>query len=490
MTPPAKAIKPLTKTVSRKREPKRKFFDDYVWHYKVHEHIEERLSYFLLVFRPYNATKLDSSLRRLVKEKDIHGLRAYRVFGQRDLFLRAWMDSKTYSEMSSWIPQCIKEGSGSSVKEWSDPYKSVEYRWYKDVTRPSQERLLNKLSDGLVRQIESGEDMDSFHKYLSEGLIIPKPSKADSITFFICLKFPDNSLTDDVREQLVGEIRGYFSRCRNDFFYPEIDLVLGRICDLMIRARARTYFPIGRFTKWLSENSNVGSTETYLSLTECPVFGDTELSPRSWDARDAPDQTVRRLVPNLVQELYPRRKWGPIADEVIHYLISKKSLDPSHGLQTFMTKFLLCVLQDSKDGKKRIDTTPAVAPLIPNLETHLGDQRSVYVEEIERIKKKGLTFAKVKELTSPKSPEERGLVNYLKFYYKVFELAGRTVKGSGDWPKFADVRNKPFHGSPVDWQLALNTVIEHWPIVHALLKEIHGVWGKNSDKGPPEFWDE
>lgn len=482
---PKRVITPK-KVMKQQSKPEKRFFDQYIWHHKVHEHLGEKLRYFLLKVSPYDEDKLSNSLERLVKDNHISGLRAYRVFGRNDMMVRAWMHEETFEQMALLFHKYIVEGEIRLNATESDFVTSVEYRWYWKETPPNvpaltkNSELVVKLETDpdhdLVTRIESGkeEDKEIFYRYEKAGLIVPKQATANTITFFICVKVPDNGINIEERKRLVDAIKKKISES-NLYIYPEIDSAFGNICKLIIRARVRAhdYFAIGDLIRWLTKESHVAGTETYLSLTGSPLYGCTGLSLATFDARQQIDPLVRIIFddPNFPSGPHPPRKWGKIAREVAEFLKEKGLTDPPRGLKKFLQDYLLAAL--------RKESCLPTLQIFPDLEKHLRRRHKEYIREL------GLNVEEVYKAAEITNQKHIMLENLLRIYYRAAKMAARPVHIPGNWEPFLEVRNKTMHGVDHYWRVGANNMITYWPKVQLLCKEIESVC-QSLDRHPPQ----
>jgi hypothetical protein len=498
MAVPKKASTHLKKAASQKSEPIPQTFNQFVWHHKVHEHLKERVRYFLLALSPYNEDKLKESLNNLVRDHDIRGLRAYRVFGRYDLLIRAWMHNDTFVRMVDLFYRYISIDSVRIERIEADYITDVEHRWYEGTsllpreTTTKQEELMCGLNHELVAQIESGEDGTALKRYEKEDLILKKPGTEKTITFFICVMFPDGSIKTDDRERLLKTIKEYISERKKDYLFAEIDRASGVICNLIIRARALDYFAIGELTAWLSTQPHVSSTETYLSLFELPLIGNTKLSLATFDALDEPNRKVLSIFPDpyYPNGPYPKRKWGVIADDVVTYLLGKHRAYP-RGLKTFLHKFLLGVL-----NRNPAEMGGAIMYIFGSLEGYLRERVGDYI--FQRHFKFDTIFEECFPATaSPKKQRSRdtlGLAELLHIYYKTIEKTPQELKSPSNWTLWPEVRNWGAHGKGYkwedaqgDWEDLANKMIRFWDDMESLYREVRKVC-KSRDEGLPDVF--
>jgi len=492
MTPPKSATTP-NRATGQNGKPKEKFFDQFIWHHRVHEHLDESLRYFLLKISPYNEIQLSKSLEQLVEDNHISGLRAYRVFGRNDLMVRGWMHNKTYSEMPTLFTRYLQEGEVRLNPPQKDVIERVEYRWYWKEAPPSDAALARnselmiklRVDPKLVKRIESGreEDDEIFKRYRTAGLIIPKQSTENTITVFICVRVDDNFIRHELRKKLVDDIQREIARSKR-FLYPEIDSASGLFCNLIIRARTKAddYFEVGDLIRWLTTQDHVVGTETYLSLTEHPLFGSTGLSLATSYARQQVDPYVDVIFhdPFFPNGPYPPDKWGgKIAEEVVAFLRERGLIDPPLGLKKFLNDYLLAAMRNKS-------CLPALH-IFPELERHLRDHHMEY------IKKLGLKADEVYERAEVTGRQHLMLENLLRIYFRAAKIAAarktppEPVQIDGYWEPFLDVRNKTMHGADHYWKTGANTMIEYWPKVQLLCKEIESVCESDDRYAPEAF---
>jgi hypothetical protein len=497
--------------VKRKGESQTEPFHNYIWHYEAHKYLKEKLRYFLLALSPYNADGLDKSLQRLAKEKNISGLRAYRVFGPHDLMIRAWMHDETFHNMEKWFYEYISIEDVRVEKVLSTYIREIEYRWYPDLNSQAESRLNADLKYERIARIESAQDKKLFKEYLDARLIRPKPSTPNGITFFICVRFP-REITKPKILELTADIKEHISKHPRIFCCAEIDLAAGGLCDLMIRARAPEYFNIGKLIQSLSNHPNVSNTETYLSLEEFPVFGDTKLSLATYDALEPRHSDVENILP----EFYPKRKWPsePVANAVELYLLthvlSRRNLIISEGLKKFLNGFLLGVLLGDETDEGRAEMGSACLRIFPPLEDYLRDLQGKYFKAlsytVEEIYSECFPFpskdgqgkagqAEHIQLeqgqSKLKGPEKASLAQLFHTYYKAISKKGKSVEIGTELDGFAEVRNQQFHlkrWKKDEWKNAADTVIRNWPVIQALISEIDTVC-KGNTRRPPAIYD-
>jgi len=129
------------------------------------------------------------------------------------------------------------------------------------------------------------------------------------------------------------------------------------------------------------------------------------------------------------------------------------------------------------------DRASALTPIFPALERHLHDHHKGYIVAL------GLKVDEVYLAAEITGRQHIMLVNLFSIYFKAIKMASRPLKNPGKWDSFADVRNKPFHGRDYTWRDAANIIIDYWPEVQALLKEIHSVCNRPDTRPPDIFAD-
>lgn len=501
--PLPKTRKPLRKAASSNSGPGTNFFDQYVWHHKVHEHLKECVRYFLLALSPYDEDKLKNSLRKLVEENHISGLRAYRVFGRDDLLIRAWMHNDTFGNMEALFYKYIAIGSVRIERVVADYITRVEHRWYWETpssaeeTSPAREEarreLMSSLSHELAAEIESGRNRDALLRHEREGLILRKPATEKTITFFICVKLSDDPIKNSDRERLLRAIEDFIAARKSAYRFAEIDRASGVICSLIIRARAQDYFAIGKLAAWLSTQPHVSSTETYLSLLPLPLTGDTKLSVATFDALDVPDRKVQSIFPDpyYPNGPYPKRRWGVVANDVVVHLVGSNHGVYARGLKTFLRNYLLGVL-----NKNPAQMGAAIMYVFGPLEGYLNARKGEYIHQ------QGLTLDAVFDECFPptgdpkkqRSRDTLGFAELLLIYYKTAEKTAQGLRSPSSWNDCSEVRNWGAHGKGYRWEDArlvwkkhCDTMINFWHDLEALYREVRRTC-KSRDEGLPDVF--
>jgi len=452
------------------RKATEQFWDGNAWHEAVHHYFGETLNFFLLRVRPFEPDRVKLALEALCKEHRLASVRAYRIFGQHDVLIRAWLHASLVERFRRWLEHGQYIAGIDRLLHFS--VDDIGARWYFSNTTAPELRLLRHLEPDKIQKIEDGLDAGLYDRALKARLIVvrtPDPRPKQRITFFVTLKFPGTELDLTKRRFVVQQLREFLNG-NPDFKYYAVDYGHG-FCDFIIKAENSDYFKIQSLPNWIGETfkGDGASTETYLSHSTHEIFGNTRLSPATFDELKGQDLFARSILP----EMYP--KASNTAEEIEQYLTQKRNQDISAGARNFLHDFLLGAYK-----RKSSHMAAVLYQFCRVIERYLRENHEEYLGRLHLDRLQIYTRANIS-----RTPDKVTLTDLFAVYTIALTEQQRPLKVPGGWQRFVDLRNDLAHANDrllVEWKESADTILAFWHYLSIILKEIESVLGRHDDE--------
>ncbi|HYL72668.1 MAG TPA: hypothetical protein VEU96_00600 [Bryobacteraceae bacterium] len=446
------------------------FWDGNAWHEAVHHHFGETLNFFLLRVRPFEPDRVKLALEALCKEHRLASVRGYRIFGQHDVLIRAWLHASLVERFRRWLEHGQYIAGVDRLLHFS--VDDIGARWYFSNPSSPELRLLRHLGPDKIQKIEDGLDPELYHRARQARLIAVRERKASHkgrITFFVTLKFPGAELDLTKRRFVVSQLKEFFND-NADFKYYAVDYGHG-FCDFIVKAEVSDFFRIQSLPNWIGETfkGDGASTETYLSHSTHEIFGNTRLSPATFDELKGQDLFARSILP----EMYP--KSSDTAEEIEQYLTQKRNQDISSGARNFLHDFLLGAYK-----RKSSHMAAVLYQFCRVIERYLRENHEEYLGRLHLDRQQIYARANIS-----RAPDKVTLTDLFAVYTIALTEQQRPLKVTGGWQRFVDLRNDLAHANDrllMEWKESADTVLAFWQYLSILLKEIESVIVRHDDE--------
>jgi hypothetical protein len=439
-----------------KRDPK--YWNDKAWDFSVHERLGETLVCYLVRIRPYDEQSVIEAFNKILSELGVASVRAFGIFGNYDLFIRAWLPASLPHRFEEALERKLPGVRGV----YAFTVDKVEHRWYEtplpEPDRRTRMHLLNDLERQAIQDVESGntvrfEELKRLNLAFERGVAGPP-----HIILFETIDFQDELSTQVIRSISEG-IRDFLIRNSNKYRRPALDRGHG-FCQFLIKAEVEDFFCIAELPNWISDEFREYGvmTETFLSQQPTHMTGSSKIGPATFEILEGRDLFAQSLIP----ELYPKK--GSHYDEAERFLkgsIEAKKLGA--GGKNFLRNFILAVLNE-----KPSDMVTAFFQLFYDWEAYLRDAHSEFLGRM------GAAPGRIyKEVGIPveKRYEEFTFVDVLQIYSRALRDRSEGKLIGTDWQQLTTVRNQTAHAriDPGHWQEPLKSVLQHWKRMHLLI---------------------
>ena len=425
------------------------------WSYLVHEHLSEKLGYYLVRTRPYSREFVRERLELLIAEHRFGTIRAFELFGNYDLMIRAWIPANavftTFPELLAGYLKC--EGVLTFVGT------AVHRRWYVEE-RPQanpkiRKELLAHLNPNNIKEVESGNDPEFLELLRDNGLVFErKPLEGTPITFFVSVNF-ETDLGLKRGTEAVEEIINYLAK-NPALRRVTVDRGLG-FSEILIKAESDDFYEIGKVPTTISKMfPGRAITETYLSKHRVPVMANGRIGLATFDALRGKNLYVAELLP----ELYPKR--SALHDDVEAFLQRPEYSGLTTGARNFIHDFMLGVLSGQQAGYASV-----LYRAFSEWETFLRDNH------LEFLGRRGLNVAEIYKAVNIPEKISSGitLVDALQVYSRALAESPEFDHIKKDWQAFTNARNITMHNKKEldDWRVPVEPVVASWPRITALI---------------------
>jgi hypothetical protein len=428
-----------------------------VWHPEVHRLFGERLHYYLLTVRPFNAEEFRKKIEQFKVEKAIGGFCYYEVFGAFDIVLRVWVPAKTdedkfIDELRVYVPEIDR----------AIPFRITDIAsyWCRDIDLKSYNvAALNRVTVDRVRGIQNGNKSRDGDEFKKNGLLTEIEPSAN-VKFFITLSNPQ-PVARNVEERFQRELTTIINSYRppaNQLLRVSMYFGYG-FAWALIKAEtpAENYFLVGNIIEELNRKLFGISffTTTYLATGTSNSEVD-DISHSSLTAAHGFDLKVARLLP----EFYNTEMPSPLQTAIVHWVQNHVKIDSLKenqraligralsGIVAQDEKVVFAALQDFFVGQERF----LRANWQKFVEARLGNKaqevlRAVHVPQGESSKMFALGV----------------LCNICAEVIKQSSAETEKRELASGWHAVANLRNQVAHGAcePLkDWPEMLSILLE------------------------------
>ena len=180
------------------------------WSHVVHsKRLTERLHYFFLRVRPFDAKKIERSIARLVGEKQLGSIRCYAVFGRYDLIVGVWLHPALAPSFKEWMDSCLVDCRIRRIRQFV--VDEVVHAWYHRENLASEEagELLNQLDKRRIRGVQDGKEDALLGRLMKKGLVLDGPRDPEAIRFFVTIRLERQQLDEKLQIAKRGHaVRG------------------------------------------------------------------------------------------------------------------------------------------------------------------------------------------------------------------------------------------------------------------------------------------
>ena len=449
------------------------FWQQHVWHHVVHLSLGERLYYYLVSVRPFDAARIKADIDKLLEENEVGGVRAFPLFGPYDLMVRAWLNPA----MENAFQKVLREKIRSVLNVLEFIVLDIHERWY-TMNRPDgkvDQEILRTLDDKVIQEAQSARSAKdkSVRELIEGGLIVPREDTGkDLINFFVAISLEDSkpALNEQMVTVLAKLISSADSGLRNGSTYSG-----SGFSHFLVKAQGLKLDPIYKMTESIYKafSGNNPKTETYLVYGSGHLAGSYMIGKATFRALEGKSIFVKSVIPELYGPGVPSQKKRTIEE----FLLGLQETDLTRGDKRFMREYLLGWLKDDSTEMAKV-----LFVMFSSLERYLRDNREGFVGRM--ASKVGVSPKDIYEGAEMDPGKEHfALGDLLKIYSVTIKKSGET--GSDDLSdvrtSLAKLRNRIAHGAidiMSEWKPVLTEVASVLPRLRELILTIGMVTGE------------
>src|SRR5579863_154332 len=412
-------------------------FQDKMWHHRVHEHLGERLFYYLVRVQSFEVEHISKRVADMLTEQQMGSVRVFPLFGMYDFIVRAWLPLA----LERSFCEHLKIAMGSKAfYEFSVTHIDKRWYWLNDATNYGINReVLEALDADDIREAQS-TDVSKLQVLEGASLVIQRATNGSpDIVFFTTLTLAQRD--QQVLDRVVRQIRQHMALSDNqDFKYLSLYRGFG-FSQLLIKAQVETshYFRIGKLVMWLAETFIGAMTETYLVMSTSQTVGDQKIAEATFRETQGRDLYVFSIIPEVYDKEHASKR--PRIERFLNEH-GRGKLSGRH--KKLIHEYIKGVLVG-----RTADITKCVSNFFIDVEAYLRDAVSAFVELRLDVK---LHSIRSEAGVSKPSVDDFTLGDTLRVYQYVQK---RNPVGSEElqqtWDPVVDIRNKIQHGR-VKWQ--------------------------------------
>jgi hypothetical protein len=435
-------------------------FANMEWHYDVHQRLGEKLVYYLLRIRPFDAKDVKDKLRSLLTTQHLESVRIFKVFGSNDLLIRAWLHAQVSPEFPEYLKKALPQEISISTFTVRDAHAIASEPPHIEVADAAH--LLEILhDDAMLRAVQMGKDNKLLDRLIKAKVVFTRDQLgAVPIKFYIAVHLADEAdrIHADAARKIYAHIR---ERMRN---IQRISVFRGEgFCDILIKGEVvgASFFSIGELVDWIYENLSVfkASTETYVVAWPIPVVETPDkISESTFRAIAGKDLFVNIVLPAAYEEYFGKHK-------IIESLFSRADKQTILRHRQLVREYLLGYLEE-----KNADMGRVLFVFFSEIEEYLRDTHK------EFIGKNSLNPALVYDAVNIPADSRKNIT--LGHLFNIFSMVideknlATANELSGNWNRLVELRNKQMHGNlnhQEEWSRSLETVLESLPRIYELL---------------------
>ena len=431
-----------------------------LWHPEVHTLFGERLHYYLLTVRPYNAEDFRKKVDSFRTKEAVGGFCYYEVFGTFDIVLRVWVpanrdEDKFIEKLREYIPEIDR----------AVPFRitNMPTYWCRDEDLQGYNAsMLNRVTVERVREIQNGQNSGDVEQFKKCKLLAEVKPSHDVIKFFVALSNPQpvaRHIEERFQRELTEIITNYSNPPANQLLRVSTYFGYG-FAWALIKAETpvSNYFLVGKIIDELNKKLYAFSffTTTYLA-TGTTYFEMDDISNSSLAAAHGVNLKVARLLP----EFYNTEMPDDLRNAIVHWIQDHDQIDKlkdgqraliSRALSGVVSngeKVVLGALQDFFVDQERFMR----ANWQRFLESRLGPNKIADVLRAVHIEKG----------VSSKMFALGELCNICAEVIRQASKGGEETELSSGWQEVANLRNQVAHGAcePLkDWPQMLSILLE------------------------------
>jgi len=427
------------------------------WHHLVHQHLGETLFYFLVRVRPFDPEHALEGIRRVIASLRLGSVRAFPIFGQHDLLIRAWLHPTITKTFETELYSHLGERSVHGFHTFS--VTNVVRRWY-DSDQQVDTTLLRTLTGGTIPKVQTAQNPSLLQK-LAVGQLVQErgSSSSNSVNFFIAINL--ESYSHDSIAGVVEELNDYSNQAAPRKI-DNISIYNGYgFCQILFKGQAPNYFDIAPLTNFLSRRfKTVGlHTETFLCHGATHPVGDESIGEATLWALQGRSLFVQAIIPELYSGYFGKRR------EVEYWLeeaarnseLSDEDKKPLHD-------YLLAYLNDDPGGMMS-----TLSSYFSKLEGSLRNNHAKFIAmRMQRPQKEVYRLAGI-------DSGKRSLVlgDLFNIYSVVIQQTDpNNACLAGDWDDLTNIRNMAAHGEEEEllkrWKEHLGILVIQLPRIRQL----------------------
>lgn len=450
-----------------------------VWHPEVHTLFGERLHYYLLTVRPFNADGFRKKIQEFRLKESIGGFCYYEVFGTFDVLLRVWVpanrdEDKFVDNLRQYVPEIDK----------AIPFRVTDIAsyWFRDEDRKKYNvGMLDRVTVDRVREIQNGNKSGNADQFKENGLLSEVDPTANAIKFFVALSNlqPGARIVEERFQRELTTIIDSYRSSANKLSRVSVYFGYG-FAWALIKAETlpENYFVVGSIVGDLNRKLYGISffTATYLTIGT-NHFETDDISNLSLTAAHGFNLKVARLLPVFYNTEMP----GHLQTSIVRWVQEHDQIDRLNEDQRALIARALSgvVVQDEKS-------------VLAALQDYFVDQERFLRANWQRFVESRLGSNRTTEVLRAVHIE-KGVSSKMFALGELCTICGEVIRQTSNdaeknelasgWQEVANLRNQVAHGACEalqDWPQMLSILLVSFSKLDHLASVIRNTAGKSA----------